>query len=91
MVERRSGGGGGTWGRCDEVVVVVVVVVANGGRWWKAEAGSDELWLVVRKEGGHGQKFATETEGSRTRTMRVRRKMRRPTRRRRYGVHGRGR
>ena len=83
-----GGGGGGAWGRCDGVVVAVVVV-ANGGRCWEEGERSDELWQAARKEGGHGQSTATETEGSRARTMRVRRKMRRPMLMRRCGVHGR--
>ena len=73
-------------------------VVCNGGggdgRALRQMAGEvkeggggrlDEFQIAAGKEGGHEQDRATETEGSRARTVRARRSIRRPMRKRTYG------
>jgi len=66
----------------------------GGGRAWRQVAGEvreggggrfDEFQIAAGKEGGREQDRATETEGSRTRTVRARRSIRRQMRKREYG------
>ena len=66
----------------------------SGGRAWRQVAGEvreggggrfDEFQIAAGKEGGREQDRATETEGSRTRTARARKLIRRPMRKREYG------
>jgi len=70
-----NGGGGG--GRALRQVAGEVKE-GGGGRF-------DEFQIAAGNKGGHEQDRATETEGSRTRTVRARRSIRRPMRKRTYG------
>jgi len=71
-------------------VMVVAVAAARGGKWrgkWAEGGGGrfDEFQIAVGREGGHEQERAPDTEGSRTRTVRARKSIRRPMRKRKYG------
>ena len=68
-----GGGGGCAWRQM-------------AGEWGEGGGGMfDELQIAVGREGGHEQERAPETGGSRTRTVRARKSIRRPMRKRTYG------